>query len=111
MLVLTQEVINKIDKILERGDRNRNEILYNIISEDKELKEIVDMYRNKKNAEDIMIEKRISIEKARNALKVIDDINRTIDKKIIFITSRRSKQKKLLQKQQNLMNKNDELEL
>ena len=94
MLEITDELIQKIDKILAKGERNRNKILGVLIGDDDSFKKILELYKSKKNEYDILEETRLPIELIRNTIKNIDELNRLIDQKVKNITIKKFYEKK-----------------
>ena len=106
MLEITDELNKKLDRILAKGERNRNKILNLLISNDKELKKIFALYKMQKNEYDVMLETKIPVETVRKSMENIDVLSRLIDRKIVKINIERFNSKNKANRDED-----DELEL
>ncbi len=106
MLVIADELEKRIEQIMDEGKRNRNDILNIIISEDKELMKILELYRQRKNIEEIMIELKIPIDRVRQSVETIDKISKMIDAKSISRHTGKFYRNKVIQN--NMPHENEE---
>lgn len=77
---LSEDMIEKINGLLENGEKNRNKILFSII-DDLDYLRVLELYKQKKDELEIYKETNLSFDKIRQIIKYIDDVNRTIDSK------------------------------
>ena len=105
MIEITDSIEKKIQELVNKGMRNKLEIFNVIIENDKQLNEIILLYKKGKSIEDIAIQNKIPLEEVRKSIEVSIEIFSLIDRNIRLLYSKSYLEKMVIKN--NLPHKTD----